>query len=424
MTLAALLALCALGQDAEPPPVRMEVEAFALEKQGERLTLTFRAATDLPPGAVVELAVTPLVECFDEGAREIVRKPAGQALRRTLRVQATRTGKGGEIVFTQPFARPAEMALELSFNPQHPLLEKAAVQKALGANFRPMKWQKTALLGGSDLRLEAIAARWDAERDWVREGEKILRDLGLAVEKRTVEAKSHAAGAICADLNMLLAKVEKAAAGTPFTASAEHVRKILGQAGSFGSLLANAAGLQKQLGQSQKDAALDGGAGSAEEGAAEAKIVSADILDRLLRSLGLARDLMAREAALAGAGELARLQGEIAAAFKDGVPDVRTRKALRAAALRARGAVKKMHEQALARGGAPYRALFPADARPEGFYAAAFERLDRAAGLLDRAGLDAEEGAALARECAQGRAELEAVQATWRKLGDPKGGKR
>ncbi len=397
--------LAATALPAQEPPVRFEIDRLSLEKASDRLTLSFHAVTDLPAGAIVEVVLSPLGEAYDERARQIVRRRLEPPLRRTL--QATEGAVRGkvEVAFAQPFPRAGEVAVDVHFNPDHPLQEKAAVQKRLGANLKAMKWSSVFTLGTPDLRLEPVLARWTEERGWIAEGEKIVQRLGRAAALPNEGAKAQAAAAACGDLNLFLARLEKARSGSPFPATIDYARHVFGEAGTFGSLLASGAALKRKAGDRERDAAVDGAGGKAPALEEEARV------DRFLKPLARVREVMVREAALAPALELARLQGEAAAALGKGAPDPKAVRLLRESLTRGRSAAKKLHESGLSRLGGEYRALFQEPGRAEAFYDPVHERLARVLLLLDAPGGDA---GALADECARGGKELAAAVQPWR----------
>lgn len=389
------------------PPYGISFDGVSLDREGERLVLKLQASTDLPPGAVLDLVLTPVVERYDDRTGEIRRGPAERPLRRTVRVEAA--GAKGEIRLSQPFPRAGELRVEALFNPEHPLQDAAALRKAMGGHFRAWAWVKSLPLGGADLRLEAVLARWDAQREWIREGEAVARRLAQAAERKGLARQSEAAQGVCADLNALLSKLEKAHAQSPFPATHELLRDTLGSLGNFGSILANAAGVSGKQG---RDATFDGTVGGAAE-SGEEKAVAAEVLARTLAGLERSRDLMVREVALGAAVEIGDLHRHVAALLKDAPSDLKARKRLRVAVLRGKSAAKKLHDFGLSKAGPAYRALFGPEERPEQAYAEALARLDRAAALLDGAEATL---SAPADEYAAGHAALESMAAKWRKL--------
>lgn len=403
----ALLVLAARGGQEKgraEPPCRLDFEKAALERSGERLTLTLEARSDLPPGAIVEVVISLTVDVYDDKAREMAARRLEPPLRRTARLEGT----AGKTSFRllQAFPRAGEAVIEATFDPEHALQEKAALQRALKENCRPMKWERKLLLGSYESRLEALS-RWTPDRELVLDGEKIVTRLGKLAEARSEAAKASGSERACADLNELFSKLDPAIRQTPFPAGLEYARRVLGEAATYGSILASASGRKAE---ESKEAQLDGGD---LKGEADAKNLPAEIVVGFLRPLSRSREILAREYALGVALELARMQADAAAALAEEAPDERSRARLRLAIARGKTAARKAHEQGLARIGDPYRALFAGVPKPETFFDGALGRLDRVAASLERPA--AGEGA-LAEECKRGRNEFEESVKEWRRF--------
>ncbi len=396
----AVLVLARAGQ--EPPPFRLDFEKVALEKSGERLTLAVEARSDLPPGAVVEVVIAARVDAYDDKAREMAPRRMEPPLRRTARLE----GAPGRTAFqlVQAFPRAGEVVIEASFNPEHALQEKAALQRAMKEGCRPMKWERKFVLGSYESRLEALA-RWTADRALVADGEKIVARLGKLAAARSESARASGAERVCADLNDLFSKMDPAVRQTPFPAGLEYARRVLGEAATYGSMMASASARKAD---ENKEAQLDGGDAKDED----AKTLPAEVVVGFLTPLARSRDLLAREYALGVALELGRMQADAAAALAEAAPDERSRARMRLALGRGQAAARRAHEQGLVRIGDPYRALFPAAAKPETFFDGAMELLDRVTAALDRGAA----GGALAEECRRAKDGFAECVKGWRRF--------